>query len=130
LKTQVVVDKARARILCTAFACGRRHDFKLFKDSKTRLHPKTQSLTDSGYLGIAKLHGNATLPKKRSKKHPLTRQDKAANRSISRRRVLNENVIGAVKKFKIVSDKYRNRRKRFALRFNLIAGIYNFELAT
>ena len=23
---------------------------------------------------------------------------------------------------------YRNRRKRFGLRFNLIAGIYNFEL--
>lgn len=24
--------------------------------------------------------------------------------------------------------KYRNRRKRFGLRFNLIAGIYNFQL--
>jgi hypothetical protein len=28
----------------------------------------------------------------------------------------------------IVSERYRNRRKRFGLRFNLIAGIYNFEL--
>ncbi|SPR06347.1 hypothetical protein [Orientia tsutsugamushi] len=33
-----------------------------------------------------------------------------------------------VKEFKIIADKYRNRRKRFALRFNLISGIYNFEL--
>ncbi|MDR2723961.1 MAG: IS5/IS1182 family transposase, partial [Holosporaceae bacterium] len=30
--------------------------------------------------------------------------------------------------FKIISDKYRNRRKRFGLRFNLIAAIYNGEL--
>ncbi|MDR0640405.1 MAG: IS5/IS1182 family transposase, partial [Holosporales bacterium] len=30
--------------------------------------------------------------------------------------------------FKIISDKYRNRRQRFGLRFNLIAGIYNFEI--
>ena len=28
----------------------------------------------------------------------------------------------------LMSDRYRNRRKRFGLRFNLIAGIYNFEV--
>ncbi len=41
---------------------------------------------------------------------------------------MNENVIGILKRFKIIADKYRNRRKRFSLRFNLISGIYNFEL--
>ena len=41
---------------------------------------------------------------------------------------MNENVRGMLKRFKIISDKYRNRRKRFGLRFNLIAGIYNLEL--
>ena len=30
--------------------------------------------------------------------------------------------------FRILSERYRNRRKRFALRFNLIAAIYNLEL--
>ncbi|MGH9945233.1 MAG: IS5/IS1182 family transposase, partial [Pyrinomonadaceae bacterium] len=29
---------------------------------------------------------------------------------------------------RILAERYRNRRKRFSLRFNLIAGIYNFEL--
>jgi hypothetical protein len=33
-----------------------------------------------------------------------------------------------VKRFRILSERYRNRRKRFGLRFNLIAGIHNFEL--
>ncbi|HSQ97154.1 MAG TPA: IS5/IS1182 family transposase, partial [Rickettsiales bacterium] len=33
-----------------------------------------------------------------------------------------------LKKFRIIADKYRCRRKRFGLRFNLISGIYNFEL--
>jgi len=33
-----------------------------------------------------------------------------------------------MKRFKILSDRYRNRRKRFGLRLNLIAGIYNYEL--
>ncbi|KJW07148.1 putative transposase [Orientia tsutsugamushi str. UT144] len=43
-------------------------------------------------------------------------------------RVVNENVIDMLKRFKIIADKYRNRRKRFGLRFNLISSIYNFDL--
>lgn len=69
------------------------------------------------------------MPKKKIPKRPLTTEDKTQNRELSGQRVLNEHVIGMIKRFKIVADKYRNRRKRFGLRFNLIAGIYNFELA-
>lgn len=68
------------------------------------------------------------MPKKKSKKKPLTAEDKRTNRALSSQRVQNEHVIGTVKRFKIVADKYRNRRKRFGLRFNLIAGICNAEL--
>ena len=71
---------------------------------------------------------NSKLPKKRSKHNPLTRLDKIKNKQLASERVDNENVIGMVKRFKIISDRYRNRRKRFGLRFNLIAGIYNYEL--
>jgi len=34
-----------------------------------------------------------------------------------------------LKIFRILAERYRNRRKRFGLRFNLIAAIVNFELA-
>lgn len=85
-------------------------------------------ITDSGYTGIKKLHENSRLPKKSSKKKPLTVEEKKQNRQISSERVVNENVIGSLKRFKIISDRYRNRRKRFGLRFNLIAGIHNLEL--
>ena len=66
--------------------------------------------------------------RKNQKKRVLTKEDKRQNRQIASFRVLNENVIGRIKRFKIVSDRYRNRRKRFGLRFNLIAGIYNWEM--
>ena len=68
------------------------------------------------------------MPKRRSKKNPLTKQDKKNNQFLSKERVINENAIGLLKRFKILADRYRNRRKRFGLRFNLIAGIYNLEL--
>lgn len=85
-------------------------------------------ITDTGYQGLQKIHINSKLPKKKSKKNVLTQEDKKNNRSLASCRVLNENVIGMLKRFKIIADKYRNRRKRFGLRFNLIAGLYNWEI--
>lgn len=122
------MDKKKKLVICTSFSNGKRHDFRLFKESGIHIHPKIKSLTDTGYQGIHKLHQNSELPKKKTKKNPLSKEDKKKNRELSSERVFNENVIGIVKRFKIVSDRYRNRRKRFGLRFNLIAGIYNFEL--
>lgn len=115
-------------IICTNFSNGKKHDFRLFKESQVRFKKETTALTDTGYLGLQKLHTNTSMPKKKSKKNPLTDDDKDNNRQLSSFRVLNEHVIGSVKRFKIVADTYRNRRRRFGLRFNLIAGIYNFEL--
>ena len=124
-----MVHKATKKIICTNFANGKQHDFKLFKRSKTHIQTSTECLTDTGFLGLKKIHGNTSMPKKKSKKHPLTSEDKRRNKELSSLRVLNEHVIGMIKRFKIVADKYRNRRKRFGLRFNLISGICNFELA-
>jgi hypothetical protein len=98
--------------------------------SKLRLHPQTEAVTDTGYLGLQNDHAKTVMPKKRSKHNPLTKDDKAANRAISKKRVPVENVIAVVKRFKIIADKYRNRRKRFGLRFTLIAAIYNKDLAS
>ena len=93
-----------------------------------RAKPETAIETDTGFQGIVKIHANSILPKKRTKKNPLSKEDKRRNRMISGDRVLNEHIIGLIKRFKIVADRYRNRRKRFGLRFNLICGICNFEL--
>ena len=128
LKSQIVVDKKTKKVICTCFSNGKKHDFKLFKESRVKCHASIEILTDSGYQGLQKLHNKTQMPKKRSKKAPLTKEDKQNNQILSRERVINENVISVLKRFKIIADRYRNRRKRFALRFNLLAGIYNWEL--
>ena len=120
------MDKKSQKIICTAFSNGKKHDFRLFKESK--IHPDINALTDSAYLGLQNLHAKTQMPKKKSKKKPLTKEDKKNNAKLSSERVINENVIGLLKRFKIIADRYRNRRKRFSLRFNLIAGIHNWEL--
>lgn len=115
-------------MICTNFSNGKKHDFKLFKDSKVRLAKGIKGFVDSGYTGIGKIQSAIKTPKKRSKKKKLTREEKEENRQIASERVSNEHAIGFLKRFKILSERYRNRRKRFGLRFNLIAGICNYEL--
>ena len=58
------MDKESQEVICTSFANGKRHDFRLFKESKVRIHTKIKALVDSGYQGIQKLHTNSELPKK------------------------------------------------------------------
>jgi transposase len=91
------------------------------------LSAQTRVLADAGYQGLSDLHQNSQTPAKKTKLHPLTKEQKASNRVLSRQRVLVENIIRRLKIFRILSERYRNRRKRFGLRFNLIAAIYNLE---
>jgi hypothetical protein len=128
MKTQVIVDKSSRKVICTSFCAGKRHDFRIFKESETQINGDITVQTDTAYVGIGKIHANSLLPKKKSKKNPLTKEDKTRNRHISSERVSNEHAVGFIKRFRILSERYRNRRKRFGLRFNLIAGICNFEL--
>jgi hypothetical protein len=100
----------------------------LFKESKISIIKQTQALVDSGYQGIQKMHGNCLKPVKGTKRKPLTPQDKAHNHEVGSQRVVVEHVIRTLKIFKILAYPYRNRRRRFGLRVNLIAAIANLHL--
>ena len=116
------------RIICIQTDKGRKHDFRVFKESKVHIHPATRTETDSGYQGIKKYHSNSALPYKHSRKKKLTKEQKQHNHKVSSSRVQVEHIIRRQKIFRILGERYRNRRKRFGLRVNLIAGIYNYEL--
>ena len=130
LKSQLVVNQGNLEIICYVNGLGKEHDFKIFKKSKLPLSEKIKCLVDKGYQGIQKIHKLTDIPKKKTKKTKLTLEEKAKNREINRQRIVIEHVNRKLKIFKILSERYRNRRKRFGLRFNLIAGIYNYELKT
>ena len=122
------MEKESKKIMCTSFSNCRKHDFRIFKESKVHILANISILADAGYRGMQKIHANVVLPHRKTKKNPLTKKQKEENQELASQRVVVENVIGLLKRFKIIADRYRNRRKRFGLRFNLIAAIYNLEL--
>lgn len=106
---------------------GRTHDFRLLRQSKVRLGSRL-CLADKGYQGIVKLHPDSIIPQKKPRRRSLSKEDRQANRALARLRVKVEHGIRRLKRFRILSKRYRNRRKRFGLRVHLLAGIINFEL--
>jgi hypothetical protein len=61
-------------VICISYGNGKKHDFRLFKESQVKIHPQIKVLTDSGYQGLKKLHIQTQMPKKKSKKNPLTKR--------------------------------------------------------
>jgi len=121
-----MADRKSAQIITTAFSYGSKHDFQLFKEDACEFSDHLRILADAGYQGLTELHKNSQTPFKKSKYHVLTKREKQSNRSLARKRI----VVEHIKVFCILSERYRNRRKRFALRFNLIAALYNLELTS
>ena len=99
-----MTDARTGQILATAFCEGRCADFALFKRSRTALSARVLCLADSGYQGLDKRHPHSQTPRKKSKHHPLTDEDKARNRAISQQRIGCEHAIGRLKVFKILSE--------------------------
>jgi len=128
LKSQLIISEESGEIIATFFGKGKTHDYKLYQRSGVKLGKQIRLRGDLGYWGLQTQCLNVILPQKNSKLHQLSKAQKKANRELARRRVKVENVIRKLKIFRILSEHYRHRRKRFGLRFNLIAGLHNYEL--
>ena len=128
VKSQIIVNAKTNEIICTAVSKGKVHDFRIGKESQIGIGKKIELLADKGYQGIKKLHENSRIPFKKSKEKSLSKDQKKFNRQLAKERIVVEHVHRRLNIFRIFSSRYRNRRKRFGLRLNLIAGIYNYEL--
>ncbi|CAM1670573.1 IS5 family transposase IS1381A [Streptococcus mitis] len=127
MKAQAIVT-SQGRIVSLDIAVDYCHDMKLFKMSRRNIGQAGKILADSGCQELMKMYSQAQTPRKSSKLKPLTLEDKSYNHVLSKERIKVENVFAKVETFKMFSTTYRNRRKRFGLRINLIAEIINREL--
>ena len=129
MKVLIVMDADSRDIICIAISKGKTHDFKMYKESGAHISDIIEAVADKGFQGLQALHPNSVIPVKASKNHKLTAEEKKANAKISKRRIYIEHVNRYIKRFRILSGRYRNKQKKFGLRVSLICGIYNFQHA-
>ncbi len=122
-KTQIIFCPKCNQILSIQIDTGRVHDLPI-----ARCHAKEFSqfvciMADLAYKGFKEIKGKLLIPIKKPKKMQLPKEAKRINKEISRGRISIEHINSKLKTFRILSQRYRNRRKRFGLRMNLIAGL-------
>lgn len=130
-KTNVVSDERRRILILTPTKSGRRHDKRLLDKTGLVAHipPEITLWTDTGFQGLQHQHPNLVIPKKATKKSPLTEEERLNNQLISGLRVISEHAIGGMKRLKAASDVYRNKTANFDDRLTfLAAGLWNFHL--
>ena len=126
LKTEIRITPNGRIVHVSKTHPGSTHDLTLHK-SEPPLPKETRAYVDSGYQGLDKIHTQTELPYKASKNKALDEEEKDYNQGLSRLRIKVENVFAQLKVFRILSDRYRNKRKRYNLKFNIIAGIVNLK---
>ena len=126
MKIQVVYHLAFKQIMSIVVGRGRQHDLSLARQTIRDLSRYHYVVADLAYKGLEGLNGCVLTPIKKLKKRKLPTFAKQINREISRRRIVIEHINRQLKCFRSLSERYRNRRRRFGLRANLIAGIVNW----
>lgn len=113
---------------------GHIHDFAIFKALFAGFDFSAfQVFVDLGFLGIKNVVKGSvfTIPHKRVKKEPLSSQQSAENKEMSRVRVVIENVIAKLKSFFVLRIENRMRIKsKLDDAFALCAALANFKSAT
>lgn len=133
MKNIVVNDNERNILVVSETQEGKIHDYRMFKESEIPQGIPDSAVCwfDNGFQGVATDFPELTvmMPKRKPRGRPLSEAEKANNTKISRRRILSEHAIGAVKRLRAVSDIYRNTRQNLEDDLMLAAcGLWNYHL--
>jgi len=132
-KNTIISDENKRIILVSPTKDGKIHDKpQLEKEGTLDNIPKEINIwVDKGYEGINKLikNGNTVfMSKKKPKGKELTPEEKEENKIISSIRMVIEHAIGGMKRFRCLTDLYRNKNGIDDKFITVCAGLWNFHL--
>jgi hypothetical protein len=129
IKAQLIICLKTLQILLVVCGKGRMHDFTLLKHCTLRILTKLKKYADAGYQGLAQLYANSETPRKASKHHPLTPEDKQYNRELAKQRITIEHVNRRCKIFRIVKATYRGKHRHYHKVWTVVAALVNVRYA-
>lgn len=125
LKNQVVCTPAGRIGSVSKTAPGRTHDLTVLRHTGVLgdLPADAGVMTDKGYVGVEADAGDrpVVIPAKATKTRPLTDDQKAANRVISRCRVVVEHVMAQLNRFGVLRQVFRSVFGRHTQVFRVVA---------
>ncbi len=104
----VIINKLR-------YKKGRKHDYDIYKKNHPITPKDVLNVFDLGYQGVEKdfPEQKSAIPNRKKRNQELSEEEKEYNQSHSRRRIVIEHAICKLKKYKIMSDIFRNKLRKY-----------------
>ncbi|MGN6347167.1 MAG: transposase family protein [Candidatus Nitrosocosmicus sp.] len=131
VKTQLIVNNQGIIILKTRYKKGgRKHDYDIYKENHPITPKNVLNVFDLGYLGVDKdfPEQQSCLPIRKKGNLELFQEEKEYNKSQSRKRIVIEHTICRLKKYRIMSDIFRNKLKKYNRVSDIVIGLVNYRI--
>ena len=129
IKNQLIVNNPGLIIHKSNHKKGKRHDYDIYKKNHPATPKQVVNVFDLGYLGVEKdFPGQiSSLPNKKKRRQDLSQEEKECNQYHSRKRIVIEHTICRLKKYRIMSDVFRNRLRKYNRVSDIVSGLVNYR---
>ncbi len=109
---------------------GRKHDYDVYKKNHPCNPEQIVSVIDLGYIGVETSFPEqlSALPYKKRYQQELSQEEKDYNRIHSKKRIVVEHTICRLKKYRIMSDIFRNKLRKYNKVSDIVAGLVNYRI--
>jgi hypothetical protein len=109
---------------------GRKHDYDIYKSNHPVAPKEVVNVYDLGYLGVEKDFPDqlSALPYRKKRNQDLSQEEKEYNKIHSRKRIVIEHTICRLKKYRIMSDIFRNRLRKYNRISDIVTGLVNYRM--
>ncbi len=130
VKNQLTVNKDGYILHKATHKKGRRHDYDVYKNNHPAIPPQVVNVLDLGYLGVEKNFPEqlSALPSKRKRNQDLFQEEIEYNRIHAKKRIVIEHTICQFKKYRIMSDIFRNKLRKYNRISDIVAGLINYRI--
>jgi hypothetical protein len=131
VKNQLMVNNHGIIIHKTNHKIGCRHDYNIYKNHHPATPKQVVSVFDLGYLGIEKNFPRqlSALPyKKQGNQQELSAEEKEYNVVHSKKRIVIEHTICRLKKYRIQSEIFRNKLRKYDKVSDIVSGLVNYRI--
>ncbi len=131
VKNQITVNNRGYILHKVGYKKGRRHDYGVYKKNHPVTPKEVVNVVDLGYLGVETDFPEqlSALPYKKKRNQDLSQEEIDYNIIHAKKRIIVvEHTICRLKKYRIMSDIFRNKLRKYNKVTDIVAGLINYRI--
>ncbi len=130
VKNQITVNNRGYILHKVGYKKGRKHDYNVYKNNHPITPKQVVNVFDLGYLGVETDFPEqlSALPYKKKRNQDLSQEEIDYNIIHAKKRIVVEHTICRLKKYRIMSDIFRNKLRKYNKVTDIVAGLINYRI--